>query len=100
MSSTLTRSNVVGVVATVVRWAGLVFAVVLVVHVLLTVGNANPDNGITEFFAWAADPLALAFKSLFVPDNAHLRVLVNYGLAALFWLIISAVLSRLIRRLA
>jgi hypothetical protein len=98
--STVTRSGVVGVVATVVRWVGLVFAVVLVVHVLLTVGDANPDNGITKFFRATADPLALAFKSLFTPENAHLRVLVNYGLAALFWLVVSAVLSRLIRRLA
>lgn len=98
--ATVTRSNVVGVLAGVVRWVGLIFAVVLVVHVLLTVGNANPDNGITKFFSATADPLALAFKSLFTPDNAQLRVLVNYGLAALFWLIVSSVLSRLVRRLA
>ena len=98
--STVTRSGVVGVVANVVRWIGLLFAVVLVVHVLLTVGGANPSNGITRFFSWAADPLALAFKSLFMPENEHLRVLVNYGLAAIFWMIVSAVLSRLIRRLA
>jgi hypothetical protein len=97
--ATVTRSNVVGVLAGVVRWVGLIFALVLVVHVLLTVGHANPDNGITEFFSATADPLALAFKSLFTPDNAELRVLVNYGLAALFWLIVSSVLSRLIRRL-
>jgi hypothetical protein len=97
--ATVTRSNVVGVLAGVVRWVGLIFALVLVVHVLLTVGHANPDNGITEFFSDAADPLALAFRTLFTPDNAELRVLVNYGLAALFWLIVSSVLSRLIRRL-
>lgn len=30
---------------------------------------------------------------------AELRVLINYGLAALFWLVASAVLARLIRRL-
>lgn len=98
--STVTRSNVVGVVAGVVRWVGLLFALVLAVHVLLTMGDANPANGITKFFSSAADPLALAFKSLFTPENENLRVLVNYGLAALFWLIVSAVLSRLIRRLA
>ncbi|TDV51111.1 hypothetical protein CLV71_106465 [Actinophytocola oryzae] len=85
--------------ASVVRWVGLAVAVVLVGHVLLTVGGANRDNGITQFFSSAADPLALAFKSLFVPDDAKLRVLVNYGLAALFWLVVSAVLSRLIRRI-
>lgn len=89
----------VGVVAGFVRWAGLLAALVLVVHVLLTVGDANPDNGITKFFSTAADPVALAFKSLFTPENEHLRVLVNYGLAAVSWLIVSAVLSRLIRRL-
>jgi len=98
--STVTRTNVVGVLAGVVRWVGLVFALVLVVHVLLTVGNANPDNGITQFFDAVADPLALAFRNLFTPENAQLRVLVNYGLAALFWLIVSSVVSRLIRRLA
>jgi len=90
----------VGVLAGLVRWAGLLCAIVLVVHVLLTVGSANPDNSITVFFADAAQPLALSFKSLFTPENAELRVLVNYGLAALFWLIISSVLARLIRRLA
>lgn len=89
----------VGVVAGLVRWVGLIFAIVLVVHVLLTVGNANPDNGITVFFADAADQLTLAFRNLFTPANAELRVLVNYGLAALFWLIVSGVLARLIRRL-
>lgn len=94
------RAAVVGVAASLVRWAGLLFAVVLVVHVLLTVGHANPDNGITVFFADRADPLALAFRTLFTPADAELRVLVNYGLAALFWLVVSGVTARLIRRLA
>lgn len=90
----------VGVLAGLVRWTGLIFAIILAVHVLLTVGNANPGNGITVFFADWADPLALGFRDLFTPGNEELRVLVNYGLAALFWLIVSAVLARLIRRLA
>ncbi|MFL6121158.1 hypothetical protein [Actinophytocola sp.] len=97
--ATVTRSGMVGVVAGVVRWVGLVFALILAVHVLLTVGNANPANGITTFFATTADWLVLAFKNLFTPENATLRVLVNYGLAAIFWLIATAVLSRLVRRL-
>jgi hypothetical protein len=97
--ATVTRSGVVGVVASVVRWIGLVCALVLAVHVLLTVGNANPANGITRFFATAADWVVLAFKNLFTPADGKLRVLVNYGLAALFWVVVSAVLSRLIRRL-
>jgi hypothetical protein len=94
------RAQVVGIVATVIRWIGLLFALILVVHVILTVGSANPANGITTFFADAANPIAIGFKDLFTPSDHKLFVLVNYGIAALFWLIVSAVVARIIRRLA
>jgi hypothetical protein len=93
------RATAVGLLAGLVRSVGLVLALVLVIHVLLTVGQANPDNGITVFFDRAAEPVALAFRNLFTPENAELRVLINYGLAALFWLIVSGIVARLIRRL-
>jgi hypothetical protein len=93
------RHTVVVVVAGVVRWAGTIFALLLTAHVVLTVGGANPSNGITRFVANWADPLTLGFRDLFTPDDAKLRVLVDYGLAALFWLIVSAVIARLVRRL-
>jgi len=99
-SAGATRAQVVGIVAGVVRWAGLLITLVLVVHVLLTVGSANPNNGITSFFADWAEPLALGFKDLFTPSDPKLLVLVNYGIAALFWLIVSSVLARIIRRFA
>jgi hypothetical protein len=94
------RAQVLGVLASVVRWIGLLFALVLVIHVLLTVGSANPRNGITTFFADVADPIAIGFKNLFTPSDPKLYVLVNYGIAALFWLVVSGVLARIIRRLA
>lgn len=87
-----------GWLAAAVKVVGGALAVVLVVHVVLTVGNANPDNAITRFFADWAEDFALAFRDLFTPDDAKLAVLVNYGLAALFWLAIAALLSRLLRR--
>ena len=93
------RTRIVGTIAGLVRWSGLLAAVILVVHVLLTVGSANPQNGITTFFADWAQPVALGFKNLFTPGDPKLLVLVNYGLAALFWLIVSAVLTKAIRRL-
>jgi len=94
------RAQVVGVVAGVVRWVGLIFALILAAHVVLTVGHANPANGITSFFASWADPLALGFKNLFTPSDEKLRVLINYSIAALFWLVVSGIAVRLIRRLA
>jgi len=93
------RTRVVGIAAGIVSWAGLALAVVLVVHVVLTVGGANPDNVITSTVKAVAEPLALAFKDLFTPSDAKLRVLVNFGLAALFWLAVRAIVVKLVRRL-
>ncbi|MGX7823496.1 hypothetical protein ACTG9Q_00205 [Actinokineospora sp. 24-640] len=94
------RARVVGVLAGVVRWVGLLIALVLVVHVVLVMGNANPDNPITGVVADLAVPLSLAFKSLFTPEDAKLGLLINYSIATVFWLVVSSVATRLIRRLA
>ncbi|RDI20991.1 hypothetical protein [Lentzea flaviverrucosa] len=93
------RTRVVGIAAGVVSWVGLALAVVLVVHVVLTVGGANPDNTITSTVKFLAEPVALAFKDLFAPADAKLRVIVNFGLAALFWLGVRAIVLKLVRRL-
>jgi hypothetical protein len=98
-TETHVRGRVVGIVAAVLRWVGTIIAVILVAHVLLTVFGANPDNPITTFVRSWADPLALAFRDLFTPADAKLRVLANYGLAAIFWLIVTSIVVRLVRRL-
>lgn len=97
-----TRARLVGLLADIVRWVGLAAAVVLAVHVLLVVGEANPANWITRLTSSLADWLSLGFRDLFTKpaDDPKLRTLFNYGLAALFWMIATAFLSRLIRRLA
>ena len=80
------RETMVEGAAKVVRWVGLIAAVILVTHVLLTVGEANPANAITGFFADWADLVVFWFRDLFTPADARLQVLVNYGLAAVAWL--------------
>ncbi|WHT19736.1 hypothetical protein N8J89_01210 [Crossiella sp. CA-258035] len=98
-TAVLTRARIVGVLAGALRWIGTIVAVVLVAHVVLTVGGANPENGITQFVASWADPLALGFRDLFMPEDPKARVLVNYGIAALFWLIVTSIVVRIVRRL-
>jgi hypothetical protein len=93
-----TGGRVASVVAAIVRWVGLIFAALLVIHVIFTVGSANPDNGIVSFVRSWADGLALGFSDLFTPSDEKLRVLVNYGIAALFWLVVSGILAKVIRR--
>jgi len=92
------RSRAAGLLVGVVRLVCGLAALVLVAHVVLTIGDANPANGITVFVARWADRLAFGFRDLFTPADESLRVLVNYGAAALVWLIIGAMITRLVRR--
>jgi hypothetical protein len=80
----------------------LVAAVILVIHVVLVAGEANPANWITRSVGHLADVLSLGFKDLFnkPADDPKFRVLVNYGIAAVFWLVVSGLLARLIRRVS
>jgi hypothetical protein len=93
------RGKTFGVLAGIVRWVGLIFALVLVVHVILVIGEANPQNSITTFVKGWADFVALGFQDLFSPQDPKVRVLVNYGTAAIFWLVVSSIIATLIRRL-
>jgi hypothetical protein len=92
------RARAVNIVVTLVRTVCGFAALVLAAHVLLTIGGANPDNGITRFVDNWSRVFALGFRDLFTPRNADLAVIINYGIAALFWLIVAAVITRILRR--
>jgi hypothetical protein len=93
------KDSGVGLFAGIVRWVGLIFSGILVLHVIFVIGEANAGNGIVSWVRGWAESLAIGFKDLFEPEDAKLRVLVNYGIAALFWLIVSAIVARIIRRI-
>lgn len=82
---------------TVVRAVGAILALILVVHIVFTLFEANPEKGITKFFADLARGLTLWFENLFTPDDVKIAVLINYGLAAIFWLVAAAVVVRILR---
>lgn len=92
------KDKFVGMLAAVVRWVCLIFALVLVLHIIFTVAEANPKNGIVEFVGSVADNLTLGMGDLFQPEDPKTQVLVNYGIAAVVWLVISAVGAAIIRR--
>jgi hypothetical protein len=93
------KQSAVGFLAGLARWIGLILAAFLVLHIIFVIGNANAANGIVSFVKGWAEPASLGFKDLFTPSDPKLSVLVNYGIAALFWLTVSAVVANLIRRL-
>jgi hypothetical protein len=92
------KDRAFGTLAWLVRWAGLFMAAVLVLHVIFVVGSANPDNGIVSWVRGWAGTFAIGFGDLFEPSDPKLLVLVNFGIAALFWLAVSGIVARIIRR--
>ncbi|GAA4801927.1 hypothetical protein GCM10023200_43730 [Actinomycetospora chlora] len=95
----LTR-KVLTVAASVIRILTVVFAAILVIHVILAVAGANPANGITIFFSDLANNLTLGIGDLFLPASESLKIILNFGLAAVVWIVIGIVVSKLLNAIA
>jgi len=71
-----------------------VAAIVIILHIVLVLFEANPGNSFVDFIGDAASTLAWFFKDLFNVDDAKLEVVVNYGLAAAVYIALGRVLAR------
>jgi hypothetical protein len=83
----------------VLRIVGMLIVTVLVVHIVLTLLGANPENELTRLIRDAADTFNLGLSDLFLPQDPRLGVVLNYGTAALIWFAITTVVVRLVRRI-
>jgi hypothetical protein len=83
----------------VLRIVGMLIVAVLVVHIVLTLLDANAANGLTTLVRDTADTFNLGLSDLFLPDEPKLGVVLNYGTAALIWFVITTVVVRLVRRI-
>jgi hypothetical protein len=94
------RVKTVMVVCAVIDVVCALFAIVLAIHIFLVIGGANAANGFAQMIeSWSA-AVSLGLRDLFTPENLGARTLLNDGLAALIWLVLRAVLTNLITRLA
>jgi len=84
--------------ANVLRIIGMAIVLVLVVFIVLTLLDANPDNGLTTLVRDLANTFDLGLSDLFQPEEPKLGVVLNYGTAALIWFAITTVVVRLVRR--
>lgn len=82
----------------------VVFAVLLATGALTYALDANEGNSLVEFVREAADRVDLGIFSLengikeFAGKNAETKnALFNWGLGAVFWLVVGRVLDRVIR---
>lgn len=88
-----------GVVAGVLRVAGMLIVLVLVVYIVLVALDANFANVWAAAVREGANYFDLGLANLFQPENHKLAVAMSYGTAALIWWAITAVVVRLVRRI-
>ncbi|KOX32512.1 hypothetical protein ADK67_07470 [Saccharothrix sp. NRRL B-16348] len=84
--------------ARVIRGVGAVFAGIEVLYILMLLIGVNTANAFFRFIQQLAEPLALFFPGLFQTGNVNLDVILNYGLAAVFWLVVASLLARVVAR--
>jgi hypothetical protein len=85
--------------ARIVRSLAGIIALVIVVAIVLFLVGANPSNQIVSAIHDAGAWLAGPFKNLFSIHNAKLAMVVNWGLAALVYLIVGHIIASLLVRL-
>ena len=85
--------NILNALAAIARLVGSLFAVVLLVRVGLAFVAVNPHNVIVEWIVGFSDAIVLDFRDLFLPSDPRIGLAVNYGLAAVFWLVAGMVVG-------
>jgi hypothetical protein len=75
-------------------------ALIIVVAIVLFLVGANPSNQIVSAIHDAGAWLAGPFKNLFSIHNAKLAMAVNWGLAALAYLIVGHIIASLLVRMS
>lgn len=82
-------------VAAVINGVGFLLAALLVMHIVLVLFRIPLDTPLANAVERLAMPLALFFPELVNVPNAVLQVLVAYGLAAAFWIVVASLVARI-----
>ena len=85
-----------GTVARLIRLAAGVVAAIIVAGILLVVLNANPSNDVVSTIHDAASALVGPFDGMFRLDSGDATLALNWGIAALVYLIVGALVARVI----
>lgn len=86
------------IAANIISAIGAIIAVIIVAHILFVLFGANPGNTLVTFVRNWANVLALWFYNLFDTGNATMNLIVNYGLAIVFWLVVTGIIARMVAR--
>lgn len=87
-----------GLVARVVVVAAVVVALVIALGIVFVVFNANRQNGLVAAVTGASQGLVGIFVGALSPRDPNLRVVVDWGLIAVAYLVLGQLLARLLDR--
>ncbi|MFB9661115.1 hypothetical protein ACFQS3_00190 [Glycomyces mayteni] len=75
-------------------------ALIILLHLAFVLLEANTANPLVAFFADLANWFSWLFRDMFTVDDPKVRAVVNYGLAALVYLLIGGAIAGAGRRWA
>lgn len=87
-----------GILGTIINTIARVIAAIIVIGILLFVFEANPSNGIVELINDIAEFFVGPFDDLFTPKDEKVARAINWGIAALVYLIVGGVIAALLHR--
>jgi hypothetical protein len=92
-------AQILSLVATIVRVVCAVIAAAILIHAIFVFFEANPANGLVSFTAGWRDTFGWFTKDLFTPADPKIAETINDVLAAVVWVLVGSLLSKLIVRL-
>jgi hypothetical protein len=100
MAASNAVARTLGLLATVVRVVCSVIAALIVIHAAFVLFGANSSNILVEFTAGIRDTFGWFTKNLFSPKDPKIAEAINDALAAVIWVVVGSLLSKLIVRFA
>jgi hypothetical protein len=86
-----------GVLSTVINLFGVLTALVMIIRMLLTLSGSTADNPLFSIVKTWSDLLVLWWGNIIKPAGAPASVIATYALAAVFWLLVTRILARVLR---
>lgn len=87
-------------IARAIRLVAGIVALIIVVAIVLRVAGANPANGIVRAFHDTGRWLVGPFHNVFTEKDPKASIALNWGLAAVVYLIVGTLIASLVVRLA
>jgi uncharacterized membrane protein len=93
-------ARVFDLLATVVRVVAAVIAALIVIHAAFVLFEANPHNGLVQVTEGIRNTFGWFTRDLFTKPNPKMAEVINDALAALIWVVVGSLVSKLIVRFA